>query len=103
MVAAQMAESESEETQERVRAKAIVTTKPGEGMNKLGQQIAQLMTALTQTRQGSSPISEPGSPQECGCRCGHSGRTFLVAQTIAMVRVALARWLQPAVCQQSMW
>ena len=44
-----------------------------EGMAKLGQEIAQLMAALTQTRWGSSPTSAPGSPQECGHRCGHSG------------------------------
>ena len=47
MVATWMVESESEEIQERVRARAMVTTKPGEGMAKLGQQIAQLMAVLT--------------------------------------------------------
>ena len=41
MVAVWKPESESEETQERVRARAAVTTDPREGMAELGQQIAK--------------------------------------------------------------
>ena len=47
MVAAYKAESENEETQEKVRARAMVTTDPGEETTKLGQQIATLMATLT--------------------------------------------------------
>ena len=68
MVATQKVKSESEETWERVRARAMVTTNAEVGMAKLGKQTAQLMAALTQTRQGNSHNSAPGSPQECGHR-----------------------------------
>ena len=46
-----------------MRARAAVTTDPGEGMTELSQQIAKLMATLTQTRQGSGPSNAPGSPQ----------------------------------------
>ena len=74
MVATQKAESKSEETQERVRTMATVTTESGEGMTELGQQISQLMTALTHTGRGSCPLHSPGSPQDRGCGWGHSVR-----------------------------
>ena len=77
MVATWKAESKNEETKEKVRARATVTTDPGEGTGELGQQIAKLMATLTQTGQSSSPSSVPGSPQECGHRQGHSGRSTL--------------------------
>ena len=51
----------------------MVTTDPGEGIVKLGQQIAKLMATLTWTGQGSSPSSAPGSPQECGHGWGTVG------------------------------
>ena len=66
VLAAQKAESESEETCERLRARTVVTTKPREVKAKLGQQFTQLMATLTQTKLGSSPTSATGSPQECG-------------------------------------
>ena len=62
MVAARKAVSENEETQERVRARAMMTTDLGEGMAKLGWQIAKLMAELTQTGQGSTHSSAPASP-----------------------------------------
>ena len=74
MVVAQKVESKNEETQEKDRPRAMVTTDPGEGMAELGQQIAKLMAYLIHTRQGSGPSSAPGSPLECGCGWGHSGR-----------------------------
>ena len=74
MVATQKAESENEETQERVRARAMVTTNFGERTAKLVQQIAKLMAALTQTEQGSGHSSAPPSPQGHGHRWGCSGR-----------------------------
>ena len=49
MVASQKAESENEETREKVRARAIVATEPRERMAELGDQIAKLMAALTKT------------------------------------------------------
>ena len=81
MVATRKAKSENEETQERVRARAVVTTDPGEGTAKLGQQIAKLMAALTQIGQGSSHSSAPASLQECGHGWGCSGRGIPVTQT----------------------
>ena len=62
MVATWKTESENEETQENVRPRATVATNLGEGMAKVGQQVAKLMVSLTQTRQGSSPSNAPGSP-----------------------------------------
>ena len=43
MVAATKAESKNEETQEKVRVRAIMTSDPWEGMAVLSQQIAKLM------------------------------------------------------------
>ena len=75
MVATQKAKIEIEETWETVRAKAMVTTDPGEGMAKLGQQIPKIMATLTQSKQGSSPSSAPGSPLEHDYRLGCIGRS----------------------------
>ena len=44
------------------KGQATVTTDPEKGIAKLEQQIAKLMAVLTQSRQGSSPSSAPGSP-----------------------------------------
>ena len=74
MVAAQKVESESEEAWDRVRPRAMVTAKPGEQKAELGQEIAQLMAALTQIRQGNIHTSTPGSPWEHGHGHGHSKR-----------------------------
>ena len=43
MIAARKTDSKNEDTKERVRARAVVTTDTGEGMPELGQQIAKLM------------------------------------------------------------
>ena len=66
MVATQKVESKNEETWEKVRARAAMTTDLGKEMAELGQQIAKLMTTLIQTRQDSGPSSALGSPQQCG-------------------------------------
>ena len=50
--------------------RATVTTNLGEGMAKLGQQIAKLMATLMQTRHGSSHPSAPSSLWEHGHRWG---------------------------------
>ena len=52
----------------------MVTTKLVEGTAKLKHQIAQLMAALTQTRQGNCHTNTLSSPQECGHGHGDSGR-----------------------------
>ena len=74
MVATQKVESKNEETQERVRARAMVTTDLGEGTANPSQQIAKLMATLTQTRQGSGHSSAPPSCWKHGCGQGQSGR-----------------------------
>ena len=47
MVTAWKADSENEGIWDKVRARATVTTDPGEGTAELGQQIAKLMATLT--------------------------------------------------------
>ena len=64
MVIAHKVESENEEIQDKVRARAMVMTDLGEGMAELGQQIAKLMAAVTKAEQGNSPSSMLSSPQE---------------------------------------
>ena len=73
MVAAHKAENGNEETKDRVRAKAAVTTKLVEVVAKLKQQIAQLMAPLTQGGWGSGKTSPPSSLQEHGYGCRPSG------------------------------
>ena len=70
MVAVHKAESENEEIQDKVKARAAVATDSGEGMVELGQQIARLMAAKTKAGQGSNPSSAPSSPRERGCGMG---------------------------------
>ena len=72
MVAAHKAESESEEIQDKVRARAMVMTDLGVGTAELGQQIAKLMAALTQAGQGNGHSSVPSSPWERGHGWGHN-------------------------------
>ena len=93
MVAAQKVESKNEDTQEKVRANAMVTTGPGEGMAEPGTADCQINghPSPDQTRQASSPSSTPGSPWECCCGQEHSGRSTSATQTPAMVGVDLAR------------
>ena len=55
MMAAMKVESKNEETWEKMRARAVVTSNPGEGTAELSQQIAKLMATLSQIVQGSSP------------------------------------------------
>ena len=70
MVGTHKAESENEEIQDKVRARAVVMTGPGEGTAKLGQHIAKLMAILTQARQGNGPSSVPSSPLGKGSQTG---------------------------------
>ena len=92
MVAARKVESKNEETQEKVRARATVTSNPGEGMAELSQQIAKLMATMTQTRQGSIPPVPKIVPWNVAMVVGAPQAT----QTPAMGGVALVRQPQPA-------
>ena len=102
IVAARKAESKTEKTQEKVRARAMVTSDLGEGMAELSQQIAKLMAALTQTGQGPSPSSVPDSSWEHGYRWKCGGRSTPVTQTPTMAGAALARQPQPTAYPWSM-
>ena len=64
MVMAHKTESENEEIQDKVRARATVATDQGEGTAALGQQMAKLMTALTKAGQGNNPSSSPEALEE---------------------------------------
>ena len=73
MIVAQKVESESEETQDCLRARVVVTTEAVEEMAKLKQQITQLMAALVQTGWGNGHTSTLSSPQKHGSGgCSHS-------------------------------
>ena len=63
MVATCKGESKNEEIGDKVRARATVTTDPGEGIAELGQQIVKLMAALNKAGQGSNPSSVQVSPR----------------------------------------
>ena len=66
VVAAWRAESEMEETKERVKVRSAATTEVASGSKELGDQIARLMAALTRAEQGSCPASAPNSPRHRG-------------------------------------
>ena len=61
MVAAGKAESETEDTKEKVKAQSPVATEVSDGSNELANQIAQLMAALNRTEQGTCHASAPNS------------------------------------------
>ena len=64
LVTACKVDSENKEMWDKVRARAMVSTDLGEGIAKLGQQIAKLMATLTKVRQGNNPSHVQSSPQE---------------------------------------
>ena len=66
VVTVQRAESEVEETKEKVKARSATTTEVTSGSKELGDQIARLMAALTRAEQGSHPTSTPNSPRHRG-------------------------------------
>ena len=72
VVTAQRAESETEEMKVKVRSAA--TTEVPSSSKELGDQIAQLMAALTRAEQGSCPASTPNSPRHRGCGRGQTDR-----------------------------
>ena len=73
MVTACKAESKNKEFWDKGRARAVVATDSGEGMMKLGQQIARIMTALTKAGQSGNPSSTLSSLWERGHERGHNG------------------------------
>ena len=93
--------SKHEETWERVRARAMVTTYLGKGMADLGQQITKLMAALTQTGQGSSHSSVPPSSLESMDE-DRKGGAPLVTWTPTVVALVLTRQPQPKICPHRM-
>ena len=64
VVTAQRTDSETEETEVKVRSAA--TTEVVSGSKELGDKIARLMAALTRAEQGSHPASAPNSPRHRG-------------------------------------
>ena len=94
MVAALKIKSENEEIQDKVRARAAVTTDSGKGTTELGQKIAKLMAALTRAGQGRAatwPVPQiaqwrghgrgwadrgtPGCPSSHNCQTSHGQTT----------------------------
>ena len=74
VVAVQRAESETEETKERVKVRSAAITEVASGSKELGDQIARLMATLTRAEQGSHPASAPNSPRHRGCGRGQMDR-----------------------------
>ena len=74
VTAAHQAESEMEETKERVKARSAASTEVVSGSKELGDQIARLMAALTRVEQGSHPASAPNSPRHRSCGRGQADR-----------------------------
>ena len=66
MLATHKAESKSKEIWDKVKARAMAMTDLGEGTAELGQQIAKLMSALTQAGQDYGHSSMPSSTRERG-------------------------------------
>ena len=96
MVTAYKAESKNEEIWDKLRARSVVATDPGEGTAELGRQKAKLMAALAKAGQGNNPSSVLSSPLEraCGRRC--NGSSTPRHQTPILVGLALDRLPQPA-------
>ena len=76
MVAAMRVESKTEET--KVKARSAAATEVSSSSKELGDQIAQLMAALTRAEQSSCPASTPNSPRHRGHGRGWTDRTTSV-------------------------
>ena len=75
MIAALQAESETEETKERVEVRSAASTEVATGSRELGDQIVRLMADLTRAEQGSCPVSAPNSPRHRGHGRGQVDRS----------------------------
>ena len=64
VVVTRRAESETEET--KVKARSAATTEVPAGLKELGDQIVQLMAALTRAEQSTHSASAPSSPRHRG-------------------------------------
>ena len=76
VVAARRAESKTEET--KVKARSAATTEVPAGSKELGDQIVQLMAALTRAEQSSCSASALSSPRHRGCGRGGTDRNTSV-------------------------
>ena len=76
VVAARRAESKTEET--KVKARSAAATEVPAGSKELGDQIAQLMAALTRAEQSTRSASAPSSPRHRGCGRGQMDRNTSV-------------------------
>ena len=74
VVAVQRAESEMEETKEKVKVRSAATTEIASGSKEFGDQIARLMAALTRAEQSSCPASALNSPRHRGHGRGQTDR-----------------------------
>ena len=72
VAAARRAESETEETNVKVRSAAAIEVPPGS--KELGDQIARLMATLTRAEQSSHSASAPSSPRHRGWGRGRTDR-----------------------------
>ena len=72
VVAVQRAESEMEETKEKVKVRSAAATEMVSGSKELEAQTARLMAALTRAEQGICPASAPNSPRLRGCGRGQT-------------------------------
>ena len=93
MVAARKAESENEDTKEKVKAWSSAATELSDGSKELGNEIAHLMATLNRAEQGTHPASAPNSPRHRGhgrgrtnrntpvCPSSHNGQTGLGQNT----------------------
>ena len=78
MVAAHKAESKTEESWDKVRAKSAMNTQLVDGSKELSNEIARLMVALARAEQGNCPASAPNSPRHwwsCGRGCNMDRNT----------------------------
>ena len=89
VVTACRAESKTEETKDRVKARIATATEVASGSIELGDQIARFMSALTRVDQGSCPASLPNSPRQ---RVQGTGRP-LSTPVPTMVRLACVKLL----------
>ena len=66
MVMSCKAESATEETKDKVRARSAVNAEVVDGSKELSNQIVKLMAALTRAKQGNCSVSTPNSPRHRG-------------------------------------
>ena len=93
VIAAHQAESEMEETKERLKARSAASTEVATCSRELGDQTARLMAALTRVEQGSHPASAPNSPRYRGHGRGQADRSTPTHPALTMVGLAWVKVL----------